>query len=360
MRLTLAIGMGALLAALFVWQGDSRWSAAAQSRTWAGTTHAGDAFRFNKVREGVYHAIGTGAMAVVGNSTVIVNDDHAIVVDDHTSPAAAWVLLEELKRLTDKPVRYVINTHFHYDHAHGNQVFGPDVRIIGHEFTRYMLSDRRSVSMPLYQAYVNGMPKAIDDLKARIAAENDPAARAKLQTQMTVTENNLASQKELQPVAPDITLTSEMTLHAGSREIQIRHLGRAHTAGDIVVYLPKERIVITGDMLTAALSNMSDAYVDEWVTTLDNLKKLDFDTVVPGHGEAFTDKTKIDHFQAYLRDVWTEVGRLKQQGVSAEDAAKRADLTKHKEHFPSIQGPGVPLIGVQRIYAMMDEAARRR
>jgi hypothetical protein len=68
MRLTLAIGMGALLAALFVWQGDSRWSAAAQSRTWAGTTHAGDAFRFNKVREGVYHAIGTGAMAVVGNS----------------------------------------------------------------------------------------------------------------------------------------------------------------------------------------------------------------------------------------------------------------------------------------------------
>ena len=105
---------------------------------------------------------------------------------------------------------------------------------------------------------------------------------------------------------------------------------------------------------------MSDAYVDEWVTTLENLKTLDFDTVVPGHGEAFTDKAKIDYFQAYLRDVWTEVGRLKQQGVPAEEAAKRADLTRHKEHFPSIQGPGVPLIGVQRIYAMMDEAVARR
>jgi len=149
-----------------------------------------------------------------------------------------------------------------------------------------------------------------------------------------------------------------MTLIRGDREIQIRFLGRAHTAGDVVVFLPKEKIVITGDMLTAALSNMSDGFVNEWPATLDELKKLDFDTVLPGHGEAFTDKAKIDYFQAYLRDVWTEVSRLKRQGVSAEDAAKRADLTKHKEHFPTIQGPGVPLIGVTRIYELLDQGSR--
>ena len=102
-----------------------------------------------------------------------------------------------------------------------------------------------------------------------------------------------------------------------------------------------------------AVSNMSDGYVDEWVDTLENLKKLDFDVVLPGHGEAFTDRKKIDYFQAYMRDVWSEVSRLKQQGVSAEEAAKRADLTKHKDHLP-IQAPGVPLIGVQRIYALLD------
>jgi glyoxylase-like metal-dependent hydrolase (beta-lactamase superfamily II) len=145
-----------------------------------------------------------------------------------------------------------------------------------------------------------------------------------------------------------------MTLYRGNREIQIRFLGRAHTAGDVVVYLPKEKIVITGDMLTSALSNMSDAFVNEWSTTLDEVKKLDFVTVLPGHGEAFTDRTKIDYFQAYLRDVWTEVSRLKQQGVSAEDAAKRADLTRHKEHFATINGPGVPLIAVTRIYELLD------
>src|SRR5499427_3998136 len=110
----------------------------------AGIAHSGKAFRFNKVADGVYHIVGTGAMTVVGNSSIIVNDDDVILVDDHVSPAAAWVLLEELKEITAKPVRYVINTHFHYDHAHGNQVFAKDVNIIGHEFTREMLLGGKS------------------------------------------------------------------------------------------------------------------------------------------------------------------------------------------------------------------------
>ena len=341
-RLALALTIG-LLALVAV---------AAQSRRPAGTAHKGVAFKFNKVRDGVYHAIGTGALAVVGNSSVIVNDDDAIVVDDHVSPAAAWVLLEEIKTFTNKPVRTVINTHFHFDHAHGNQIFDPTVQIIGHEFTRRMLLSN-SIGMPLYQNYVNGMPNQIADLKKRIAETSDAAAKAKLQTQLSVTENNLASQKELRPTPPNVTLNTQMTLFRGKREIQIRYLGRGHTAGDVVVYLPNEKVVITGDFLTSGLSNMSDSFPTEWADSLDALKKLDFDTVMPGHGEAFTDKAKIDYFQAYLRDVWTEVSRLKQEGLSAEEAAKRADLTKHKGNLP-IQGPGVPLIAAQRIYELLD------
>ena len=324
----------------------------------AGTLHTGKAFRFNKVKEGVYHAVGTGALTVVGNSSIIVNDSDVIVVDDHVSPAAASVLLDELKDITTKPVRTVINTHFHYDHAHGNQIFAKDVDIIAHEFTREMLLGGKSIGMPLYRDYLAGIPRQIEDLKKRIAAEPDAARKATLQTQLQVAENNRASQAELKPTPPNVTLQTRMTLYRGDREIQIRFIGRAHTAGDVVVYLPKERVVITGDMLTAALSNMSDAFVNEWPATLDVLKTLDFDTVLPGHGEAFTDKAKITYFQAYLRDVWTEVSRLKQQGVSAEDAAKQVDLTKHKEHFPTIQGPGVPLIAVTRIYELINQGSR--
>jgi len=346
-RLTMAVACIALLITVGV--------AGIQSpRQPAGTAHTGNAFRFNKVADGVYHAIGTGTLTVVGNSSVIVNDDDVIVVDDHVSPAAAWALINEIKTITNKPVRTVINTHFHYDHAHGNQIFDKDVSIIGHEFTREMLLGGKSLQMPLYKGYVTQLPGQIENLKQRIAMESDSSPKAMLQAQLQAAENNAASQAELKPTPPNVTLRTNMTLYRGDREIQLRFLGRAHTAGDVVVFLPKERIVITGDMLTSALSNMSDAFVNEWVTTLEELKKLDFATVLPGHGEAFTDRAKIDYFQAYLRDVWTEVSRLKQQGVSAEEAAKRADLTKHKEHFPTINGPGVPLIAVTRIYELLD------
>jgi glyoxylase-like metal-dependent hydrolase (beta-lactamase superfamily II) len=342
-----------LALAAFVLRPSPVLTAAAQTRQPAGIAHAGKAFRFNKVKDGIYHAVGTGALAVVGNSAFIVNDNDVIVVDDHVSPAAAWVLLEEIKEVTGKPVTTVINTHFHFDHAHGNQIFEPAVQIIGHEFTRRMLLSN-SIGMPLYQRYVSAMPGEIDTLKKRIASETDAAAKAKLETQLQVLENNFASQKELKPTPPNVTLSTEMTLYRGTREIQIRFLGRGHTAGDVVVFLPNEKVVITGDFLTAGLSNMSDSYPEEWVASLDALKKLDFDTVLPGHGDAFTDKAKIDYFQAYLRDVWGEVSRLKQQGVPAAEAAKRADLTKHKGNLP-IQGPGVPLLAATRIYELLDQ-----
>jgi len=347
-RLTIAIGCIIVLVTVAVAGGQA-------PRQPAGTTHNGAAFRFNKVADGVYHAIGTGAVTVIGNSAVIVNDDDVMIVDDHASPAGAWVLLEEIKTLTTKPVRTVVNTHFHYDHAHGNQIFDSTVSIIGHEFTREMLTGNKSIEMPLYKNYISGLPNQIANLKQRVTAEADAAAKARLQTQLQTAENNAASQAELKPTPPNVTLRTNMTLHRGNREIQIRHLGRAHTAGDVVVFLPNEKIVITGDMLTSTLSNMSDAYVNEWVTTLDELKKLDFVTIMPGHGDAFTDKAKIDYFQAYLRDVWTEVSRLKQQGVSAEEAAKRADLTRHRERFPSITAPGVPLLAATRIYELLDK-----
>jgi glyoxylase-like metal-dependent hydrolase (beta-lactamase superfamily II) len=174
-RLTLALVIGALMLGASLWQ--SHHGALAQGRTPAGTGHQGDAFRFNKVAEGVYHVVGTGALTVVGNGAVIVNDDDVVIVDDHVSPAAAWVLLEEVKKLTPKPVRYVINTHFHFDHAHGNQVFGAGVDIIGSEFTRQMLAGGKTLQMPLYKNYLDGLPAQIDTLRSAWPTRRTPRPR---------------------------------------------------------------------------------------------------------------------------------------------------------------------------------------
>src|ERR1044071_10145517 len=98
MRRLLALAFIVTIGLVSMWLPRQDNSVAAQSRQApAGTAHTGKAFRFNKVRDGVYHAVGTGSLAVVGSSSFIVNDDDVIVVDDHVSPAAAWALLEEIK-----------------------------------------------------------------------------------------------------------------------------------------------------------------------------------------------------------------------------------------------------------------------
>ena len=98
------------------------------------------AYKFTEIVPGVYSAIGTGSMNVGSNSAVIVNRDDVVIVDSHISPESGRAMLQELKAITDKPVRFLINTHFHYDHTNGNQAFPPGVDIIGHEFTRRKLT----------------------------------------------------------------------------------------------------------------------------------------------------------------------------------------------------------------------------
>jgi len=353
-RLTLALVIGALLIGTSFWQ--SRYGAQAQGRTPAGTGHQGDAFRFNKVADGVYHVVGTGALTVVGNGAVIVNDDDVVIVDDHVSPAAAWVLLEEVKRLTPKPVRYVINTHFHYDHSSGNQIFGTGVDIIGHEFTRRKLTGD-VLEKGMFADLLKGLPKQLDDLKARAASEADAAAKQRLQQQVGVQMAFASSLKDLKVTPPNVTLVDRMTLFRGDREIRLLYLGYGHTGGDVVVYLPKEKVLCTGDLLVHDVANLIDGYVNEWPDALEKLKPIDFVDVIPGHGEPFKGKERVDWFQAYLRDLWKQGTALHDANVPAADAAKRIDMTAHKAHYPAITAPGVNLPAVLRMYEVMDGRA---
>ena len=93
-----------------------------------GTNYKGPAFTFNKIADGVYHAVGTGSLVVMSNATVVEGDRDVLVVDSQVSPAGAWALREELKAITPKPIRWVVNSHYHFDHSHGNQIYGPEVR----------------------------------------------------------------------------------------------------------------------------------------------------------------------------------------------------------------------------------------
>ena len=128
------------------------------------------AHRFEKVTDGVYYATASGTMTVGSNSPIIVTDTEAIIIDSEITPAAARALVADLKAITDKPVKYVIDSHYHYDHAHGNQIFAPDVQVIGHENTR-----RRMLTNVLeqytYLTSVEPVPARVAAIRQRIGQE---------------------------------------------------------------------------------------------------------------------------------------------------------------------------------------------
>jgi len=323
-----------------------------------GAEFSGAAFRFNSIQDGIYHAVGTGALSVGCNASIIVNDEDVLIVDSHSTPAAAWALAEQVKTVTDKPIRYVVNTHFHWDHAHGNQVYGPGVEIIGHEFTRRMLASGESMGGRSYDMFVGAIPSQIAQLRKQIDGMADADAKRKLGDQLQVQEQYQMATASVKPQPPTVTLTDSLTLHRGGREIRLLFLGRGHTGGDVVVYLPKERVVVTGDLLGAGPSYLGDAYLTDWAATLDRLRALDFDMVLPGHGDAFQGKAKIDHFQAYLKDFWRQAKTLHDEGLSAEEAARRIDLRSHAANYPTIREAGVLNHGVYRAYDEIEGRVR--
>ena len=163
----------------------------------------------------------------------------------------------------------------------------------------------------------------------------------------------MATVEETTPRAPDVTLNERITLYRGDREIQLIFCGRAHTGGDIVVYLPNERLVFTGDMMLNGPSWLGDGHVDEWPATLENLKALDFDLILPGHGPAFSDRGRIDLVQDYYRALWADVAAQHGEGKSAAEAAATVDLTQFKDSL-GVARAGADPQAVARIYQLLD------
>ena len=333
----------------------------------------GKYYKFEKIADGVYYASpelnGTpfpfGSNPFFGaNLVVIVNKDDVVLVDSPTTPRAAHALLADLKGLTSKPVRTVINTHWHYEHTDANSVFGPEVQIIAHDYVRQAIEKFDILNNePFYSSSRNSGRVLVARFQKQVDAETNPARKAALQKNLADAQAALreftGDIKAIRPTPPNLTYNNRLVLHRGTREIRLLFLGRGHTGGDTVVFLPKERIVATGDLMESRLAYMGSAFFDEWIATLGALNRLDWAVTLPGHGVPFTDKGLVTAYQAYLRDVMAQVAKLRAAGVSADDAARRVDLRAHAKAFPDIEDVGAEVRGIRRLYAWMDETGRK-
>ncbi|HTC87271.1 MAG TPA: MBL fold metallo-hydrolase [Bryobacteraceae bacterium] len=226
----------------------------------------------NKVKDDLYEIEGDG-----GNVAVYITDEGVILIDDkfdrdHQS------IVDQVKSVTNQPIKYIINTHYHQDHSGGNAKFLPTAEIISTAMARTNIVEHKQ-------------------------------------------------QGNIQPpdVSPArITFTTETAIHLGGKEVRAIYMGRGHTNGDAVIYFPALRTLHTGDLM-AGTSPLIDynggGSVVEWTKTLDNALKLDFDTVIPGHG-AITNKAGLMTYRNNVEKMRNRVSEMIHQGKNQDDVAK--------------------------------------
>jgi glyoxylase-like metal-dependent hydrolase (beta-lactamase superfamily II) len=261
---------------------------------------------FREVRDGVWMAYRPDPYRspVFGNVTIILTEQDVVVVDAGSSPRAARHIIAKIRELTDLPVTTLINTHGHEDHILGNQEFveaWPEVQIIARTGTRDYLESGR------VQARVEAFPRDLMDTVAAGMSEAQRVARRGLNGDRQVAahldryygRDIFAVRNEYRDVhivAPERVFEGRMVLDRPGRTIELLDLGFGKAGSDVVVYLPRERLVIAGDIVTHPIPYGFSRLQTEWLATLERLADLEFDDLVPGHGETLVGK-------AYVRQV---------------------------------------------------------
>ena len=226
------------------------------------------------------------------NAALIINESGVIVIDSHSSPASSATLIDAVKSLTDKPIRYVINTHWHVDHHSGNEAYQQDaamnVDIIAHHHTRDDIPTLGRTQFEQTAPYrtmpLDGAADALQNgTDANGAPLSDPQ-RNEIEKFHAAQEAFLATGEAFEFTLPNLTLDKSLTLHGDPYTVQVMYLYPAHTRGDVVVYVPEQKILIVGDILTKPILWNWSSYPQDYIRTLTALEALEIDKILIGHG----------------------------------------------------------------------------
>jgi glyoxylase-like metal-dependent hydrolase (beta-lactamase superfamily II) len=284
-----------------------------------------------------------------GNVTLIEQSDGVVLIDSGASIGDGRRVVAYVRSLTDKPVKAVMITHWHGDHPLGIaaiRAVWPHLRIIATPQTRAgMLGPAlANVGLRREQAFetqaLNNMSAQVAQAQALLNAPGtDDARRLRIAEFIHNLWTYAHDFEGTYLVPPTETFTDQLLLDDPERPVRLMFLGRANTEGDAIAWLPRQRIVMTGDVVVSPIPFGFGSYPESWLAVLARLKALNPALVVPGHGEPMADTAYLDRLSASIADIRDQVGRLARQGMSVEEVTAHVDFSAQTATFGS--GPRI-------------------
>ncbi|MFQ5956438.1 MAG: MBL fold metallo-hydrolase [Candidatus Brocadiales bacterium] len=232
------------------------------------------------------------------NATLILGNDACILVDNRQNIPIAQELQTAIKSITDKPIKYIINTHYHGDHTFGNQVFTGVTDIIGHKNVRTTLLEIGEQHKGFFGEYF-GVPRT----------------------------------EEVVITPPTLTFEKELSLQFDNKTINIVYPGRAHTDTDSFIYIPELKLLITGDLLFNGILGFSgdpSCTLRGWINAVEDMEKLDINTIIPGHGP-IGNKGDLALFRQYLERLLMVVKQEIEKGRTLTEMKESVKLPEYKD-----------------------------
>ncbi|WP_245683483.1 MBL fold metallo-hydrolase [Paenibacillus pabuli] len=272
-----------------------------------------------EVIEGVFAAIAVPGTGSLGNAAIVDLGDATLVVDTFTSIQAAEDLQAAAEYLMGRKVSYVINTHWHSDHTCGNQVFVPAAHIISTSITREIMDTFVRDRIMQQLAKPEAIYEAIDEIDEQIQRETNEKLRQEMQWDTASDREYMKMLPNLVYSLPNLTFDQRMTIHGSKRNVELITFGGGHTQSDALVYIPKDRIAITGDLvLSKHHPVLMYANPQQWLDILDKVEQLDIERIVPGHGEVCS-LNELHEVRGYIKNLLEIVTDAAQRNQSLDE-----------------------------------------
>jgi glyoxylase-like metal-dependent hydrolase (beta-lactamase superfamily II) len=308
--------------------------------TWAraqSQTVNGNLFTIEKVADDVYAALARPQVMTNSNAAIFVLSREVLVVDAHSKPSAAASLLAQIRReVTEKPVRYLVNSHFHWDHTQGDAAYkaaNAKVDIIASDTTKRLMTELQRDRL---RESLDSVPGMIDTLKSRLARAANAQERDWCDEQLRQLQAYQEEMKSYPLELPTVTFAKTHVIKDRSGELHIDFHGKAHTAGDIQVFSPSRKVVAAGDTIIGFLPNLNDGYPRPWPRTIDSIAQLRFDHIIGGHGVVQQGRDRMGQFRNYIEDLTARVEQGKKAGRTLAELQK----TLTAASLPTLQDHG--------------------